>query len=90
MRRALSAAGFNVTAVEGVVLPLPFVLGNSPLARVLMQINRTLVRLWPAMFGFQILLRATARPTLDQLLSNAHLAADEKLPSALQQIGNAA
>lgn len=90
MRRALAAAGFDVTTAEGVVLPLPFVLGNSSLARVLMKINRGLVRLWPAMFGFQILLRARARPTLDQLLSDAHSAADEKLPSALRQIGNAA
>jgi glycosyltransferase involved in cell wall biosynthesis len=90
MRRALAAAGFDVTASEGIVLPLPLVLGNSRLAKALIRINRFLVRLWPTMFGFQILLRATARLTLDQLLSDARLAADEKLPAALQQIGNAA
>ena len=90
MRRALAAAGFDVTTAEGVVLPLPFVLGNSRFARALLRINQGLVRSWPTMFGFQILLRAKARPTLDQLLSDAHSAADEKLPSALQQIGNAA
>ena len=90
MRRALAAAGFDVTASEGVVLPMPFVLGNSRLATALMRINKSLVRLWPTMFGFQILLRARARPTLDQLLSDAHSAADEKLPSTLQHIGNAA
>ena len=90
MRRALAAAGFDVTTAEGVVLPVPFVLGNSRLAKALMRVNQSLVRLWPAMFGFQILLRAKARPTLDQLLSDAHSAADERLTSALQQIGNAA
>ena len=90
MKRAMAAAGFDVTATEGVVLPVPFVLGASRLAKVLMRINRSLVRLWPAMFGFQILLRAKARPTLAQLLNDARSAAGDKLPSALRQIGNAA
>ena len=83
---ARQVAGLIVLLI--IACMLPFVLGNSAFARVLMKINRGLVRLWPTMFGFQILLRARARPTLDQLLSDAHSAADQKLPSALQQIGN--
>jgi glycosyltransferase involved in cell wall biosynthesis/2-polyprenyl-3-methyl-5-hydroxy-6-metoxy-1,4-benzoquinol methylase len=78
MRRAMRAAGFDVTHEEGIVVPLPLVLGLSRIARALLSINRFLVRVRPTLFGFQILLTAKACPTLESLLNAARAAAVEK------------
>lgn len=77
-RRALVAAGFDVTRQEGIVAPLPFIFGSSRLSRWLMAGHKLLVRLWPTMFGFQLLAVARARPTLETLLQSAETAATEK------------
>jgi 2-polyprenyl-3-methyl-5-hydroxy-6-metoxy-1,4-benzoquinol methylase len=79
MRRAMRAASFDIVRSEGVVMPLPFIFGNTGLSRMLLRVNSFLVRLWPTMFGFQILLRAKARPNLTTLLAAAHQGAVEKL-----------
>jgi glycosyltransferase involved in cell wall biosynthesis len=78
MKRAMRTAGFDIVATEGIVVPAPFIFGETVLSRLLLGINRLLVRLWPAMFGFQILLRAKPRPNLNSLLASAHQAAKEK------------
>ncbi|MFT4120492.1 glycosyltransferase [Bradyrhizobium sp.] len=75
MRRAMRSAGFEIVSSEGIVVPLPFIFGDNGLSRTLLRLNAFLVRLWPEMFGFQILLRAKARPNLDTLLASAQQAA---------------
>jgi glycosyltransferase involved in cell wall biosynthesis/ubiquinone/menaquinone biosynthesis C-methylase UbiE len=85
LRRAMTAAGFEVEKSEGVVVPIPFIFGNSVLSRALMAINRFLVRLSPKLFGFQILIGARARPTLESLLDGAKASAEAKMPRALAQ-----
>src|SRR4029077_14990458 len=55
LRRAMNAAGFEIETEEGVGVPVPFVFGDSRLSRILLAINRFLVRLLPSLFGFQIL-----------------------------------
>ena len=84
LRRAMAAAGFEVVKAEGVVVPIPFIFGNSRLSRVLTALNRFLVRLGPKLFGFQILVVARARPTLDSLLEGAKASAEDKMPSAIE------
>jgi glycosyltransferase involved in cell wall biosynthesis len=76
--RMLAAAGFDIKMAEGVVVPLPFILGKSRLARWLMAVNKFLVRLRPELFGFQLLVMAKARPMLATLLADAEAAAIEK------------
>ena len=78
MRRAMRSARFDIVASEGVVMPLPFIFGNNFLSGALLRLNGFLVRLWPSMFGFQILLRAKARPNLETLLASAHQGAAAK------------
>jgi hypothetical protein len=51
LNRAMRAAGFQLLSAEGIVVPWPFVFGNSRLSRVLIAINRFLVRLRPTLFG---------------------------------------
>jgi hypothetical protein len=71
-------------------VPLPFIFGSSGLSRWLMRISEGLVRLRPTLFGFQILVRAKARPNVDTLLQHANEAAVEKREAALQQVHFAA
>jgi 2-polyprenyl-3-methyl-5-hydroxy-6-metoxy-1,4-benzoquinol methylase len=78
IKRAMRAAGFVIVGSEGIVLPLPFILGNTALSRWLLRLNAVLVKLRPTLFGFQILLRAKARPSLATLLDSAQKAALEK------------
>jgi glycosyltransferase involved in cell wall biosynthesis len=82
MRRAMRSAGFTIVASEGVVVPLPFLFGDNAVSRALLRLNGWLVRLWPSMFGFQILLCAKARPDLETLLASAQEAAAEKRAEA--------
>jgi glycosyltransferase involved in cell wall biosynthesis len=77
-RRALVSAGFTIEHCEGIVPPLPFVFGTSPLGTLLMRIARALVRLRPTIFAFQCLIVARPDPTLQMLLSRAETAAFEK------------
>jgi glycosyltransferase involved in cell wall biosynthesis len=79
MRRAMRAAGFEVDRAEGVVVPIPFIFGDSRLSRLLLAINRLLVQVRPTLFGFQILLVARPRPTLATLLASAKVSAAEKM-----------
>jgi 2-polyprenyl-3-methyl-5-hydroxy-6-metoxy-1,4-benzoquinol methylase len=78
MRRAMRAAGFEIPVSEGIVVPLPLIFGDTGFSRMLLRFNGFLVRLWPGMFSFQILLRARARPNLATLLVAAQQAATEK------------
>ncbi len=80
LKRTMAAAGFDAQAIEGVVVPMPFVFGRSLLSKFLLSINRFLVRVRPQLFGFQLLFVSTARPTLRTLLRAAETSAEEKLP----------
>lgn len=89
IQRAMRAAGFDVVAVEGVPMPLPFVFGPK-LSSVFMGINQAFSFLQPTLFGFQILLRTRARPSLSTLLREAKNAATRKLPLAITNADNRA
>ena len=85
MRRAMVSAGFDVVGSEGIVVPLPFILGNNALSRGLLGLNKFLARIWPTLFGFQILLRARARPSLETLLDSAQQAAVTRRAASAQR-----
>jgi glycosyltransferase involved in cell wall biosynthesis len=79
LRRAMLAAGFEIKRSEGVVVPMPFIFGNSLLSRAMMAVNQALVRLRPTLFGFQILLVVEPRPTLATLLEAAQTTAAQNV-----------
>jgi len=84
LRRSMRAAGFDIRRVEGVIVPIPFVLGQSALSKMLLVVNRWLTKIWPSLFGFQILMVASPRPTLAAILEAASRAANQK-STELQQ-----
>jgi 2-polyprenyl-3-methyl-5-hydroxy-6-metoxy-1,4-benzoquinol methylase len=85
LRRAMASAGFDIEKAEGVVVPIPFIFGNSALSRALMAFNRLLIRLSPKLFGFQILIVARPLPTLETLLKRANASAERRIPLAIAQ-----
>ena len=85
LRRAMRAAGFEIERSEGVVVPMPFIFGHSLLSKIALAINQVLVTLRPQLFGFQILLVARARPTLQTLLQMAEASANQKIISIEQE-----
>jgi glycosyltransferase involved in cell wall biosynthesis len=85
LRRAMRAAGFEIERSEGVVVPMPFVFGNSLLSRAVMAVNQALVWLRPTLFAFQILIVAKARPALATLLKAAEASAKQKVTAINRQ-----
>ena len=79
LRRAMASAGLEVDEMEGVPFPAPFVFGRSIMSRGMLTLSRQLCRLRPSLFGFQLLVCARARPTLESLLTAARKSAEEKL-----------
>jgi 2-polyprenyl-3-methyl-5-hydroxy-6-metoxy-1,4-benzoquinol methylase len=71
MLRALDEAGFLVLETAAIPAPFPLALGDNTLSRFLLGVNVVLARLSRGLFGYQMILRAKARPTLESLLAGA-------------------
>jgi 2-polyprenyl-3-methyl-5-hydroxy-6-metoxy-1,4-benzoquinol methylase len=85
-RRAVMAASLDIETSEGVPVPVAFVFSNPLLSRSLGLVNRLLAYVLPKLFGFQILLIARPRPTLESLRNSATSTAAEKLRRPMLQI----
>jgi hypothetical protein len=72
LKSALDQAGFMVTGTKTFPAPFPLALGNTTLSKMLLSINSALVRILPGLFGYQVLARAKARPTVTSLLRSAY------------------
>ncbi|RAI45706.1 bifunctional glycosyltransferase/class I SAM-dependent methyltransferase [Rhodoplanes roseus] len=79
LRRLLEQGGFMVTAVHGVPVPFPVVFGDGPAGRLLLALNRVLIRLSRSLFAYQIVAVATPRLSLDQLLAAAETRSQDRL-----------
>ena len=71
LRDLFEQAGYRVEEVRGVPAPFPLALGNRPLARALMVVNRWLIRLSRSLFSYQIFMIARPAPSLASLLDSA-------------------
>jgi glycosyltransferase involved in cell wall biosynthesis len=80
-RRLFEQAGFDVIAMSGVPAPFPLALGDRPLARMLLGVNRALVRASRSLFAFQMLAVIRPRPSLAYLLDRARRASAERSAS---------
>jgi glycosyltransferase involved in cell wall biosynthesis len=72
-------AGYEIEEVVGVPAPFPLVLGDTVLSRVLLYINRLLIRASKGLFSYQIFMVCTPTPSLEYLLERAHAAANERI-----------
>ncbi|HUR70992.1 MAG TPA: hypothetical protein VMZ02_03330, partial [Candidatus Limnocylindrales bacterium] len=63
--------GFKVSTCRGIPAPFPVALGTGFLSRLLLAVNKFLIRLSPSLFSYQILVVAEPRPSLEILLQRA-------------------
>lgn len=71
LRRLLEQSGFRIVKVKGVPGPFPLAMGGSRLSRLLVRINKALIRVSRGLFSYQIFVVAQPVPSLDYLLKDA-------------------
>jgi glycosyltransferase involved in cell wall biosynthesis len=71
LRNLFEQSGYRVEGLLGIPAPFPLALGEGAWARVLVKINRALIRLSRSLFSYQIFMVARPLPTLDWLLETA-------------------
>ena len=69
LHELLKQSDYKVTEMRGIPAPFPKALGNNLISRIFLQVNRALIRLSRGLFSYQIFVRAEARPTVNNLLS---------------------
>jgi len=70
-RRLFEQSGFDVLEMRGVPAPIPLVVGNGIVGRLLMFINKLLIEISRSLFAYQIFAIVRPRPTLESLLDSA-------------------
>jgi 2-polyprenyl-3-methyl-5-hydroxy-6-metoxy-1,4-benzoquinol methylase len=81
-RRLFEQSGFRVLEICGVPAPFPLALGNGRLARLLLTVNRALIRVSRTLFSYQIFVVVQPRPSLESLLARAQHEAGCRTASA--------
>lgn len=71
-RRLLAETGFVVDKEVGIPFPIPLFLENRFWQRVLMKVQRFLIKISRGLFAYQIFMVARPLPTLETLLAEAH------------------
>jgi hypothetical protein len=79
LQRTLEINGYDVVKKYGIPAPFPLAIGDRPLARFLLRVNRLLILLSKSLFSYQIAVIAKPRPTLEHLLEDAHQGKNKKL-----------
>ena len=60
-------AGYRIQTIKGIPAPFPLAIGVNWLSRCLLIINQMLIKLFPRVFAYQVILTAYPSPTLDNL-----------------------
>jgi glycosyltransferase involved in cell wall biosynthesis len=78
LKRLLEQCGYLLEEVWGVPAPFPKAIGDRRLARALTALNRLAIRLSKRIFGYQLMVRATALPTVRVLLERTRAASSDR------------
>lgn len=79
LSRLLEQSGFTILEKKAMPAPFPLALGNSGSSRLLLRLNSLLIKLSPSLFGYQVVVRAKALPTVKSLLELAGQTSDSKV-----------
>ena len=71
LARAIEYAGYRIDAIEGIPAPFPLIFGNNGFSKFLLWLNMKFIMVSKGLFAYQILIKATPKPPLHQLLENA-------------------
>ena len=69
LHELLKQSDYKIIEMRGIPAPFPKALGNNLISRLFLQVNRALIRLSRGLFSYQIFVRAEAKPTVNNLLS---------------------
>src|SRR5947207_128303 len=67
LKARLEQSGYNVLEVSGIPAPFPKAIGNNPVSRFFLRVNRALIAVSKGFFSYQIFVRAVAKPTVHNL-----------------------
>jgi 2-polyprenyl-3-methyl-5-hydroxy-6-metoxy-1,4-benzoquinol methylase len=71
LRRLLEQSGFRIVLARGVPGPFPLAMGDTWLSRMLLLVNKALIRVSRGMFSYQIFMVVQPLPSLEYLLRDA-------------------
>jgi hypothetical protein len=71
LRRALVNQGYEILEEKGIPAPYYLALGDTIIARFLIELNRFFIRISKSLFAYQIAIVARPTPILDLLLEQA-------------------
>ncbi|HUV38992.1 MAG TPA: hypothetical protein VMY39_05230, partial [Planctomycetota bacterium] len=77
-KRMLIQSGYRLGKARGIPAPFPAAIGENWLSRLLLAVNRGLIRLLPGLFSYQMFVTARPLPTAAQLLADAEKRSSER------------
>lgn len=77
LRELFEQTGFKVLEMRGIPAPFPKAISSPLVSNLLLKLNELAIAVAPKLFSYQIFVRATARPTVAQLLSETIKATEE-------------
>jgi glycosyltransferase involved in cell wall biosynthesis len=88
LSRLLEQSGFVIKEKHAMPAPYPLALGNGRLSRFLLKLNSLLIKLSPSLFGYQVVVRAKALPTVKSMLDLAGQTSEHKVRMMLEEPAN--
>jgi SAM-dependent methyltransferase len=85
-RNLFEQSGYVVEEVRGVPAPFPLAVGDNILGRLLLAINKLLIRLSKSLFAYQIFMVCKPTPSLGWLLKKAHKASQKKVKREVDSV----
>ena len=79
MKSLLAQSGYEVIEMRAVPAPFQKALGDNLVSRLLMGVNKALIKLSRGLFAYQIFVRARALPTVNHLLTETITSSGAKL-----------
>ncbi|MEY2503826.1 MAG: hypothetical protein QOG27_106 [Verrucomicrobiota bacterium] len=80
----LDQSGYKILEVRGIPAPFPKAIGNNFVSRFLLRLNQGLIAVSKGLFSYQIFVRAEAKPTVQNLLSETIDSSDQLRQSVLE------
>jgi glycosyltransferase involved in cell wall biosynthesis len=84
LKALLEQSGYNVLEVRGIPAPFPKAIGNNAVSRFFLRVNQALIAVSKGFFSYQIFVRAVAKPTVQNLLSETIESSDRLRDSVLK------
>jgi SAM-dependent methyltransferase len=79
MQRLLDSTGFEIITKKGIPAPFPEAIGDNLISALLLKLNTLMISISRTLFSYQMAFIVQPRPTINQLLEQAHETSIERL-----------